>query len=398
MVILMILEGEFPPDLRVENEISALIEAGHEVHLTCSTRKNLPVEDRFTRVFVHRNPISTFIHKSSIGCLNFPFYFNFWRKQIYNLLKKYEFDVIHVHDLPLSKLGVEAQRAYGIPMVLDLHENWPGLLKHARHTQTIIGRLLFSYKQWTRYEKKMLHKADLVITVVEEAKNRIVSLGINKEKLCIVSNTVNIDKMPSCQRKRTNDDFILFYGGGINWHRGLQIVLDAIKILEDRNIRIRLEIAGSGSYMETLEIKSIKLGIASQVVFHGQKPFNEMVELLADADAAIIPHLRNENNDATIPHKLFQYMYLNIPVIASDCLPLRRIITETDTGFIYKNRSSADLASILEKLYTDRSLLANKAVNGRKAVLAKYNWNFDKERLVKGYNSIERSRTDNIRS
>jgi glycosyltransferase involved in cell wall biosynthesis len=392
MVILMILEGEFPPDLRVENEISALIEAGNEVHLMCSTRKNLPVEDRLNKAFIHRYPISTFIHKSSIGCLNFPFYFNFWRKHLYNLFKKYKYDVIHVHDLPLSRLGVELKREYGIPLVLDLHENWPGLLKHALHTQTIIGRHVFSYERWTRYEKDMLHEADLVITVVEEAKDRIASLGIKKGKLFIVSNSANIKNIPSYQRKRTGNDFILFYGGGINWHRGLQIVLDAIKILEERNISIGLEVAGSGSYMETLKKKSIKLGIASDVVFHGQKPFNEMMELLAEADAAIIPHLRTENNDATIPHKLFQYMYLNIPIISSDCLPLERIITETDTGFIYKNDSPVALASLLEKLYNDRTFLKDKGVNGRKAVLAKYNWNFDKEILVKAYDTLDKKK------
>ena len=42
MKILMILESEFPPDVRVENEMLALTEAGHEVHLACSTRKNRP--------------------------------------------------------------------------------------------------------------------------------------------------------------------------------------------------------------------------------------------------------------------------------------------------------------------------------------------------------------------
>ena len=40
MRILMILDLEFPPDLRVENEIEALIDAGHEIHLACFTRKN----------------------------------------------------------------------------------------------------------------------------------------------------------------------------------------------------------------------------------------------------------------------------------------------------------------------------------------------------------------------
>ena len=39
MKILMVLEWEFPPDVRVENEMLALTEAGYEVHLACSTRK-----------------------------------------------------------------------------------------------------------------------------------------------------------------------------------------------------------------------------------------------------------------------------------------------------------------------------------------------------------------------
>ena len=42
MKILMILETEFPPDVRVENEMLALSEAGHEVHLACFTHKNRP--------------------------------------------------------------------------------------------------------------------------------------------------------------------------------------------------------------------------------------------------------------------------------------------------------------------------------------------------------------------
>jgi glycosyltransferase involved in cell wall biosynthesis len=388
MVILMILEGEFPPDLRVENEISALIGAGHNIHLMCSTRKKDQAESYVNGAYVHRFPISNFIYKSSIGCLKFPFYFNFWRRNIYKMLKRHTCDVIHIHDLPLGRIGIEIKRRYKIPVILDLHENWPGLLKQAVHTQTFIGRILFSYNQWSKYEKEIAEEADAVITVVEEARDRIASLGINKDKISVVSNTVNIENIPSFNRKRRDNDLILFYGGGINRHRGLQIVLDSLKILKDRNIRIKIEIAGSGSYLETLQEKSKKLGIGSLVVFHGQKPFKEMIELLAEADAAIIPHLRNDNNDATIPHKLFQYMYLNIPVISSDCQPLRRIVEETDTGFIYRNDSSDDLASLLQKLNSNRNLLNNKGTNGHNAVIERYNWNYDKERLIETYKNL----------
>lgn len=389
MKILMVLESEFPPDVRVENEMSALSLAGHEVHLACSTRKDLPLLDRWNNSVIHRKPMSTFIYKSSVGSLKFPFYFSFWRKFIFSLLNKESFDVIHIHDLPLSKIGVEAKKVFNIHLIIDLHENWPALLKYAPHTQSFIGRLLSSDRQWTNYEKQMLSGADLVITIIEEARDRILSLGIEKEKICIVSNTADIENISIPARKRTDDDFIIFYGGGINRHRGLQVVLEAMKLLKEKNISLKLHIVGSGSYKKELESKASVLDIESQVHFYGHKPFNEMLEILAESDAAIIPHLRTENNDASSPNKLYQYMYLEKPVIASDCISLKRILTETDAGFVYRNDSPADLASLLEKLKSNRKLPGEKAGNGKKAVLEKLNWNIDKQRLVEAYNHLE---------
>ena len=39
--ILMLLDSEFPPDIRVENEAVSLIEAGFEVHVLCFAGKNI---------------------------------------------------------------------------------------------------------------------------------------------------------------------------------------------------------------------------------------------------------------------------------------------------------------------------------------------------------------------
>jgi glycosyltransferase involved in cell wall biosynthesis len=114
-----------------------------------------------------------------------------------------------------------------------------------------------------------------------------------------------------------------------------------------------------------------------------------MLEIIAESDAAIIPHLRTENNDASSPNKLYQYMYLEKPVIASDCISLKRIITETDAGFIYRNDSPEELASLLEKLKSNRKLLGEKAGNGKRSVLESLNWNLDGQRLILAYNHLK---------
>jgi len=388
MKILMVLESDFPPDVRVENEMLALTEAGHEVHLACTTRNNQPENDHFGNTIIHRKKISPFIYKSSVGCLKFPFYFNFWRKYISALFEKEKFDVIHIHDLPLSRIGVEIKKKFNARLVIDLHENWPALLKTAAHTQSVPGKLLSSNRQWIEYEKEVLPLADIVITIVEEAMDRIIGLGIDPEKICMVSNTINFKNLSINTKTRNDDSFVIFYGGAINRHRGLQRVLEAIKICEANNHEINLWIVGDGSYRKSLEELSVSLNIEDKVRFYGHKPFNEMLDLLAEADAAIIPHVRTDNNDASSPNKLYQYMYLDKPIIASDCLSLKRIISETKTGFIYQHDSATELAILLERLLKNRALLNELKGNGRRAVMEYYNWNIDKERLIDMYHHL----------
>lgn len=384
----MVLESEFPPDVRVENEMLALSEAGHEVHLACSTRKNRLQNEVFGKAVIHRKTITPFIYKSSVGCLKFPFYFNFWRNFLFTLCANERFDVIHIHDLPLSKVGVEIKRKFNIPLIIDLHENWPALIKAAPHTRTFLGRLLSSNKQWIEYERKMLPEADKVITIIEEARDRVIGLGIEPGKICMVSNTINFENLSITAKKKEPAAFTIFYGGAINRHRGLQIVLKTIKICVEKNIDVRLWIVGDGSFRKRLEELSETLNIKSHVHFFGHKPFHEMLEILDESDVSIIPHLRTDNNDASSPNKLYQYMYLNKPIVSSDCTSLKRIINETHTGFIYKNDSAEDLASLIEKLHKDRSLLDAIGDNGRKAVMAKYNWNVDKEGLINAYSHL----------
>jgi glycosyltransferase involved in cell wall biosynthesis len=388
MKILMVLETEFPPDVRVENEMLALTEAGHEVHLACSTKKNRPEKEGFGKSIIYRKKITTFIYKSSVGCLKFPFYFNFWRNFIFTICGKERYDVIHIHDLPLSQIGVDVKRKFNTRLVIDLHENWPALIKIAPHTQTVLGKLLSSDNQWREYEQKMLPEADKVITIIEEARDRVIGLGIESGKISMVSNTINFENLSIQAEKKNTNILTIFYGGAINRHRGLQLVLKAIKMCVLNNVKIKFWIVGDGSFRKELEKISLQLKIDSQVHFWGHKPFIEMLEILAESDAAIIPHLRTENNDASSPNKLYQYMYLNKPIISSDCTSLKRIINETHTGFIYKNDSPGDLFQLIERLSYDRKLLDEINGNGRKAVMEKYNWNIDKQRLIEAYRGL----------
>lgn len=386
MKILMLLETDFPPDTRVENEISALTDSGHKITVACySTNKPVRIPSHLPYE-IHKTYIPSLIHKSSVGALKTGIYFNFWKKHLNKLFKESKFDAIHVHDLPLAKVGYEFGRKYKIPFILDLHENWPALLEMSTHTKTFLGRKLSSYKQWTRYEKWAVSVADKVIVVVDESKKRLVDLGADPEKIHIVSNTINPEHFNFPAQERDPDFTTLVYGGGVTFHRGLQTVIEALDSIKKEIPNIRVWIVGSGGYLENLKNLAKELGVEESVHFYGWKPLSELLKLVSQADIALIPHIKSAHTDSTIPHKLFQYMYAGIPVLTSDCDPLQRIVDETQTGISFTNLNARSLAENLIKLQKDESFRLQMPASGKKWVTEKYNWSRDAEILTNIYN------------
>jgi glycosyltransferase involved in cell wall biosynthesis len=384
MKILMVLANEFPPDVRVENEALSLVEAGHEVHLACFTRKNAPEKEIFKGVIIHRIPISLFLYKASVAALTAPFYFSFWERFLENITEKYRIETIHIHDLPLVRVGVKLKEKHDLNLVVDLHENWPALLSVSPYTKTLLGRLLSPNFLWVRYEKAILRHADMIIVVVRESRDRLEKLGLDVSRIIVVSNTLKLDNFELPDVHPDPEYFTLYYAGGLTYHRGLQTVIEAISLVHRQIPQIRLRIAGSGKYKSRLQEMIRRHKLDSRVEFLGHLPLNGVAANLAMADAALIPHLKTAHTDSTIPHKIFQYMYANKPVIASDCIPLERIVSQTKSGVVFKSDSAADLAGKIIKLY-------NKEVTilpARRWVEQKYNWDKDASVLVSSYESL----------
>lgn len=386
MIILMILESNFPPDTRVENEAFSLVKAGHKVHIACFRKKDQKHYEESDGIRIHRFSIGKFRHKSSVAALRIPWYFNFWKKRLSSLIEKEKFDAIHIHDLPLASTGHYLKQRYGIKFILDLHENWPELLNISPHTKTLPGRILCNINQWKRYEKRYVPLADKIIVVVDEAKNRV-SEFCDQDKISVVSNTINLNKLEIApDQKKSNDKTVIIYEGGITYHRGIQILLKSLRETGEALNYIELWIVGDGSYLPVLKEITSDLGLERYVRFWGWQNQQEVFKLLAQADIAIIPHLKSGHTDSTIPHKLFHYLYAGIPVIASDCRPVERIINETESGFIYPSQNSKRLS---ELILTVINLIDNGKHNlkGKEFILKKYNWAYDENILHQIYDS-----------
>ncbi|MEC7083765.1 MAG: glycosyltransferase [Bacteroidota bacterium] len=384
----MILERDFPPDLRVENEISALTEQGIEVHVACYTFSKKNSLESYNGYTIHRKKISSFTYKSSVGALKLPFYFKFWKSFVSKLCKEYKFDAIHVHDLPLAEPVYQIAKKFDLKSIIDLHENWPFHLMETAHTKKLFAKLIHNDDDWVRYEETQLKHFNAVITVVEEMKNRIQTLGANN--VFVYQNVPNLndfDLSPTQFMKR--DDIVRFiYVGGINENRGIQHTLEGFKLLLKDYTNISYEIVGNGPYLSHLKRLSKHLGIEEKVHFHGWKKQQEAYELMKAADICVIPHIRSVQTDCSSPNKLFQYYIQKKPVISSNCTSIERVLNETKGGKTYTDQSPESFAGVAKEYLENRDSILLDGLNGYNSVIERYNLEFEKTEIIKAYQKL----------
>jgi glycosyltransferase involved in cell wall biosynthesis len=107
------------------------------------------------------------------------------------------------------------------------------------------------------------------------------------------------------------------------------------------------------------------------------------------ADANVIPHQSNGHTDNTVPHKLFQGMMAEKPLIVSSCAPLKRYVRNYDCGVVFKAGDEKDFADKVELLYTNKPLQIQLAKNGYDASMrGELNWEATQKTLIDLYTSL----------
>jgi len=399
MNIGMVLDNEFFGDMRVENEVISLTEAGFNVSVVCFDHKK--GEDHIAEYHgakIIKIHLDLWRKKKMKGLTNFIIdpYTWYWSKQIVKFVKENNIDVLHVHDLFLLGAALNANKRLSnrCKIVSDLHENYPAALRHYRFANTFPGNILISVPKWERTEKKWTKKADYIITVIEEAVTRYKKLGV--KNISVVANYVNRDLFTSAPdsedlKNRFKDNFSALYVGGFDHHRGLESAVEAVPAIIQQIPNFKLILVGKGINLGELQERAKALNISDHVAFEGWQSPTLLPSYIKASDICLIPHLKTEHTDHTIPHKLFQYMLLKRPVLATNCNPIERIIRETQSGEIYASNDSKSFTEKIITLYNDPELRDKMGINGNRAVQENYNWEMTAKNLISLYKEIETS-------
>jgi glycosyltransferase involved in cell wall biosynthesis len=226
---------------------------------------------------------------------------------------------------------------------------------------------------------------DHTLVVVEEALEVVRRGGGAVERTTIVSNTPRLEELSHVPPlggeliARMRQRFSIVYAGGIRLERGLMLVLEALGRVVAEMPDVLFVAIGSGNALAQLEQATRDKGLRDHVVWLGWAEHREMLGYIREARVGIIPNVVSGHTNTTIPNKIFDYMALGVPVVASNAIPMKRIVDETGCGLTFRGGDPADLARALTSI---RAASIDHGSNGARAVQARYHWGVDEQRLL----------------
>jgi glycosyltransferase involved in cell wall biosynthesis len=266
-----------------------------------------------------------------------------------------------------------------IKYVVDYRDEWENQLIYASRIREFSRGFYLFIKRISLFYYKRARFVSAVTTpfVVVLKKNGVTNV------MHFPNGAVTSSFKP-VNRKHDNEFFSIIYSGGVGEYYRLDVVLSALKILADKNLKnIRLLIVGRGTnerILYNLQEYSRQLGIPNSLVYLGNKSnVDELSKIIAKADVGIIPFDDNILWKNALTAKFFEYCSSGLPVIATvfDDSLLAKVISENRIGLTSRPLDDEGLADVLEKIYGDKEF---REIAGKRARIL-VEKNFDRNKL-----------------
>lgn len=392
MNILYIWDADYPWDVRVEKICNSLQNAGNEVHIVARNLKKLPEHEIINGVHTHR--VKSTLNDCTNYFLTFPLFLNpKWNGLIYKVIENHFIDVIIVRDLPMAVAGVWAGKKYKLPVIFDMAEDYCAMLREIWKKRKFKGFNLVVrnpyFAKWI--ENYVIHQFEHIFVVVEEAKDLVKAMGVRAEKISVIGNTPVLRELEFSGSRIPSDvddlkaRYSVIYTGGITPDRGLSVVIEAMPYIIQEIKDFLFVIVGRGFEIENLKRQIGKSGLEAYVKWVGWVQHDLLYKYIKASKIGIIPHYATDHINTTIPNKIYDYMSCGIPIIASDAVPMKRILTEEKCGKTFKSGNAKSLAEAIISIHNDSGTMGKC---GKDAILEKYNWEKNAEEMIDVVKSI----------
>ncbi|MBL0687388.1 MAG: glycosyltransferase [Sulfurospirillum sp.] len=370
-----IVFNPFVNDSRVLKESISLAKNHYKVEVIAHGDKDLlEVEEKENFKIVRFNYLDRKVTKSKKDKLKI---YLLWAKEVISYVKT--FDILHCNDLNALPIAFIIKKFFNknIKIVYDAHE-------YETETNGLSGLQKTLTK---KLEKFLIKYADSVICVSNSIADEYVKL-YNISKPALVLNTPplyrNIIKQDIFRDtfNISKEKNIFLYQGGLGPSRGIEVLLDTFKSIN--NNKSVIVFMGYGT-LETLIKDTAKE--YKNIYFHKAVAPDVLLNYTSCADFGIAT-IENTclSYKYCLPNKVFEYLMAELPVIVSNLYEMKRLVKNNNIGIVATDNTPYGLKDAIQKaILLDKNEL-NKNIKKVKNI---YNWEEQEKVLLELYGELK---------
>ncbi|WP_299186418.1 glycosyltransferase family 4 protein [uncultured Aquimarina sp.] len=299
-------------------------------------------------------------------------------KHLYKKAIELDADIYHFHDPELMFIGKKLLKA-NKKVVYDVHEDLPRQVLTKPYLLKSIRKVLSFFIE--RVENHISKKFNYILTSTSHIKERFLEINKNSE---VVYNypfvEEFVDAMESSWEEKTDD---VCYIGGISKVRGVYECIEALKYAKCNMIL-------AGVFQpENYKNQLINSEGWKNVEYVGYVDRKRIVSILSKSKVGLVTLHPTLNYIDSLPVKMFEYMAAGIPVIASNFKMWEQIISTENCGFCVDPLNIFEIAEAIKRVLKNDAESMKMGERGKKAILEKYNWGIEENKLIKIYQEFE---------
>jgi glycosyltransferase involved in cell wall biosynthesis len=285
--------------------------------------------------------------------------------------------------------GVIVSRFRSIPFILEIRDIWPESIVAVGAMSS--GRLL-RFLEWL--EMKLYGSADRIVTVGDGYKRKLVEkTGTQHDKISIIPNAVDMDMFsPRAanaelrEQYGLRDGFVCSYIGTIGMASGLDVVLNAARILRKTGRQdIKFLLVGDGAAKDDLQ-RAAQRDQLDNIVFTGRQDKKRIPEFLALSDACLVHLKKKETFETVMPSKIYEACAMSKPIILGVKGCAAKLVADAGAGICIEPEDAGQLVDAVLSLAKDEPFRRALGEKGRQMVLR----DFDCDQFARTYLSLIR--------
>ena len=237
--------------------------------------------------------------------------------------------------------------------------------------------------------------SDYIVVVSEGiSKNLKANLKNTVNKISVIENGADTeiyfprDRLESCITLGLDPEkrYIVFSGRFQKW-QGLETLVESAAEVAQKLPEVRFLLIGDGPMLKAIDAQISELNLRSRFILPGWQPPNKLSLYLGASEICVAPYsplaalnpseLKNGASSVLMkcsPLKIFTYMAMGKPIVASGFCDGGQRLKEANTGISFEPGNANELSQALLTVLNDKSLSEKLGKNALISVRQKHTW------------------------